>query len=141
MIRLTTPLSKISSISAKFLKSLEKLGIRNVRDLVWHFPNRYEDFSEIYKIADLEPGQQATISGVVREVNLRRSFRRRMVIVEAKIEDETGQVRAVWFNQPYLKNILRVGRMMNFSGKVSFSEGEVYLSHPDYEANYKLIGN
>lgn len=134
MIRLTTPLSKISSISAKFLKSLEKLGIRTAGDLVWHFPSRYEDFSEIYKIADLEPGQQATISGLIKEVNLRRSFRRRMVIVEAKIEDESGEIRAVWFNQPYLKNILRVGRMMNFSGKVSFSEGEVYLSHPDYEA-------
>ncbi|MEK7138396.1 MAG: ATP-dependent DNA helicase RecG [Patescibacteria group bacterium] len=134
MIRLSTPLSKISSISAKFLKSLEKLGIRNVEDLIWHFPSRYEDFSEVYKIADLEPGQQATISGLIKEVNLRRSFRRRMVIVEAKIEDESGEIRAVWFNQPYLKNILRVGRMMNFSGKVSFSEGEVYLSHPDYEA-------
>lgn len=108
---------------------------------MWHFPSRYEDFSEIYKIADLEPGQQATISGLVREVNLRRSFRRRMVIVEAKIEDESGQIRAVWFNQPYLKNILRPGRMMNFSGKVSFSEGEVYLSHPDYEANYKMVGS
>lgn len=140
MIRLSTPLSKISSISTKFLKSLDKLGIRNVRDLVWHFPSRYEDFSEIYKIADLEPGQQATISGMVREVNLRRSFRRRMVIVDAKIEDETGQIRAVWFNQPYLKNILRPGRLMNFSGKVSFSEGEIYLSHPDYEANHKLTG-
>ena len=110
-----------------------RLGLRTVGDLVWHFPSRYEDFSQVYRIAELEPGQQATIQGVVRRVDLRRSFRRKMTIVEAVIEDDTGQVRAVWFNQPYLKNTLRQGRMMNFSGKVSASENDIYFSHPDYE--------
>ncbi len=56
-----------------------------------------------------------------------------MTIVEAVIEDESGSIKAVWFNQPYLKNILRPGRLMNFSGKVSISDNEIYLSHPDYE--------
>ncbi len=56
-----------------------------------------------------------------------------MTIVEALIDDETETIRAVWFNQPYLKNILRTGRLMNFSGKVSASENDIYLSHPDYE--------
>lgn len=101
--------------------------------MVWHFPSRYEDFSQIYKVAELEPGQQATISGVVLKVDLRTSWKRKMTIVEAVIEDETGRVRAVWFNQPYLKNTLRVGRKMNFSGKVSASENDIYFSHPDYE--------
>jgi ATP-dependent DNA helicase RecG len=130
---LITPLSKISIISPRFLKSLERLGLKTVGDLVWHFPNRYEDFSQIYKISDLEPGQEATINGLVKEVEIRRSWRKRMVIVEATIEDESGEVRAVWFNQPYLKNIIKPGRMMNFSGKVALGENEVYLSHPDYE--------
>ena len=134
MFGLTTPLSRVSSISPRFLKNLERLGIKTVKDLVWHFPNRYEDFSQIYQIADLEPGQQATISGIIREVKLRRSFRRHMAIVEAVIDDGSGTIRGVWFNQPYLKNTLRPGRMMNFSGKVSVSENDIYLSHPDYEA-------
>ncbi|TSC82055.1 MAG: ATP-dependent DNA helicase RecG [Parcubacteria group bacterium Gr01-1014_20] len=133
MLRLETPLSKISFITPRFLKSLEKLGLKTVGDLVFHFPSRYEDFSQTYRIADLEPGQQATIQGLVKDVDLRRSWRRRMTIVEAVIEDESGSIKAVWFNQPYLKNILRPGRLMNFSGKVSISDNEIYLSHPDYE--------
>ncbi len=133
MFRLETPLAEVTNIGPKFLKNLERLGLKTVRDLVWHFPARYEDFSQIYNISDLEPGQEATIAGVVTKVDVRRSWRKRMVIVEAEIQDETGTIRAIWFNQPYLKNIIKIGRMMNFSGKITFSDGDLYLSHPDYE--------
>ncbi|MDO8574187.1 MAG: ATP-dependent DNA helicase RecG [bacterium] len=138
MLGLNTPLSKIPAIGPRFLKSLGRLGLHTVGDLVWHFPNRYEDFSQTYRIAELEPGQQATIQGVVRRVDLRRSFRRKMTIVEAVIEDDSGRIRAVWFNQPYLKNTLRPGRRMNFSGKVSASENDIYFSHPDYEVSFGM---
>ncbi len=137
MFKLLTPLSKITYINPRFLKSLDHLGLKTVGDLIRHFPSRYEDFSQVYRIADLEPGQQATIQGIVKKVSLRRSFRRRMTIVEALIGDDTGEIRAVWFNQPYLKNIIQVGRRMNFSGKVSSSENDIYLSHPDYERIYQ----
>ncbi len=135
MIRLETPLSKLSFINSRFLKNLQRLGLETVRDLIFHFPTRYEDFSQIYQINDLEPGQQATIQAIIKKVDIRRSFRRHMTIVEATLEDETGLIRAVWFNQPYLKNTLPIGRMMNFSGKVSASENDIYLSHPDYEVS------
>lgn len=134
MIGLGTPLSKITSIGPRFLKGLLRLDIKTVGDLIRHLPSRYEDFSQIYKIYDLEPGQQATIQGIVKRVELRRSWRKKMTIVEAWIEDETGEIRAIWFNQPYLKNILRAGKEMSFSGKVSLSDNEIYLSHPDHEA-------
>ncbi|MDO8536818.1 MAG: ATP-dependent DNA helicase RecG, partial [bacterium] len=104
------------------------------RDLLWHFPARYEDFSQIRKIAELEPGEQATIRGTVDEINLRRTWRRNLTIVEAMISDESGTIRVVWFNQPYIASTLRVGRLANFAGKVSVSqEGDIYLSHPAYE--------
>jgi len=133
MLKVDTPLSEISGIGPAFLKRLERLGIRTVRDLLFHFPFRYEDFSRVYTIAELEPGQHATIQGTIEDVKDRRSFRRRMTITEAQIADETGTIRAVWFNQPYLKNTIRPGRAANFSGKVSFSEGELYLSQPTHE--------
>src|SRR3989344_8513005 len=109
------------------------MGIKTVRNLVFHFPFRYEDFSQIYKIEELEPGQQATVQGVVQEVSARRSWQRRMAIVEALIQDESASIRAGWFNQPFVKNAVRPGRLMNFAGKVSVSEGEIYLSNPTYE--------
>jgi ATP-dependent DNA helicase RecG len=133
MLGLTTPLSSISGVGPRFAARFARLGIRTVRDLLYHFPSRYEDFSHTYKIADLEPGQHATIQGVVRDIELRQSWRKRMVIVEATIEDDSGVIHAAWFNQPYIKNALRVGTLANFSGKVSVSDGELQLSHPTYE--------
>jgi ATP-dependent DNA helicase RecG len=110
------------------------MGIKTVRDLLWHFPTRYEDFTKIYPIAELEPGQQATIQGIVEEVQTKRSWRRAMSIVEATIADESGTIRAVWFNQPYIANVLKTGRAANFAGKASVSEeGEIYLNNPVYE--------
>ncbi len=133
-LSLDTPLFEALGPKSLFLKSLARLDIKTVRDLLWHFPARYEDFSKIYSIADLEPGQQATIRGTVEEVHLGRSWRKQMSIVEATIADETGSIRAVWFNQPYIANTLKVGREANFAGKASLSdEGEIYLSHPAYE--------
>src|SRR3989338_1422459 len=132
-LNLQVPLSQIKGIPPRFLKRLEKLKILTIEDILWHFPSRYEDFSEILPISQLEPGQQTTVQGVVRDVKLKRSFRRRFVIVEARIAKNSGEIKAVWFNQPYLLNTLRPGRMANFSGKVSLGEKEIYLSHPAYE--------
>ncbi len=130
-----TPLFEVVGARVPALRRLEKMGIKTVHDLLWHFPTRYEDFTKIYPIAELEPGQQATITGVVEEIQSKHSWRRAMSIVEATIADETGTIRAVWFNQPYVANVLKVGRMANFAGKASTSEeGEIYLNNPVYEA-------
>jgi len=133
-IKLETPLSEIRNIGPKFLKRLEKLRLRTVRDLLWHFPARYEDFSQISKIADLEAGQRTTIQGKIEEIGLRHTWRRRISIVEAVVADETASIKIIWFNQPYIAGILRPGKVANFAGRISLSEeGELYLSHPAYE--------
>jgi ATP-dependent DNA helicase RecG len=129
-----TPLFEVVGARVPALRRLEAMGIKTVGDLLWHFPSRYEDFSKVYGIAELEPGQQATITGVVESVQIKRSWRRSMSIVEMTIADETGTIRAVWFNQPYVANTLKTGRAANFAGKTSVSEeGEIYLSNPMYE--------
>lgn len=115
------------------MKRLERLEIKTVKDLLWHFPFRYDDFSKIVKIADLKVNQSATICGLVKKVTMRRTWRRKMILVEALIIDETGGIRAIWFNQPYVTQIIKAGRSANFAGKVSLSDGEVYLSNPIYE--------
>ena len=133
MFELQTPLFQISGIGPRFLSKLKRLKIETVKDLLWHFPTRYEDFSQIYKIADLQPNQEATIQGVVNQIGGRRTWRRHLYLVEALISDDSDSIRAVWFNQPYIKNILRPGRLTNFSGKITASGDELYLSNPTYE--------
>ena len=132
-INFETHLSQIRGIGPRFLTRLKKLEIETIKDLLWHFPTRYEDFSQIYKIADLQPNQQATVQGIIQEVGGRQTWRRRLFLVEAVISDDSGSVRAVWFNQPYVKNILQPGRIVNFSGKVIISQDELCFSNPAYE--------
>ncbi|MDP3956679.1 MAG: GxxExxY protein, partial [bacterium] len=135
MYTLSSPLTEIKSVSPKLLKNLGRLGLKTVRDVLWHFPARYEDFSQIFPIDDLQPNQQATIQGTVEKVDTKRSWKKKIFITEAFIADETGTIRAVWFNQPYIKNSLREGSLINLSGKISVSgESELYFSNPAYEA-------
>ena len=133
MLKLTTPLSEIRGVPEKFVKQLARLDIKTVKDLLWHFPARYEDYSKIYNIEELIPGQQATIQGEIQSVKVRRSFRRGMLIAEAHISDLTGTIRAVWFNQPYVAQTLRQGTLANFAGKVHEDDGDLYFSSPAYE--------
>ncbi|MFH1192847.1 MAG: ATP-dependent DNA helicase RecG [Candidatus Jorgensenbacteria bacterium] len=129
-----TPLTEVSGTHTRFLPKLKRLGVETVRDLLYHFPARYEDFSQIYKIADLIPKQEATVQGEVAEITGRRTWRRYGFVVEALISDDSGSIRAVWFNQPYIRNSLQPGRLASFAGKVSESkDGELYLSNPTYE--------
>ncbi|MDR3582435.1 MAG: DNA helicase RecG, partial [Candidatus Pacebacteria bacterium] len=133
-LTLETPLFEVVGARSPSLRRLEKMGIKTVGDLLWHFPARYEDFTRTYSVADLEPGQQATVRGTIEDIRTRHSFRRHMSIVEATIADATGSIRAVWFNQPYVANTLKPGREANFAGKASISdEGELYLNNPTYE--------
>ena len=130
---LETPLYDVLGARTPLLKRFEKIGIKTVRDLLWHFPSRYEDFSKIYLINDLEPGQQATIRATVEDIQLRRT-RRGLTIIEAVLADDSGTIRATWFNQPYIAQTLHAGRVANFAGKISLSEeNEIYLNNPAYE--------
>ena len=133
MLNLETELRNIKGINEKFLLKLDKLKLKTVRDLLWHFPFRYDDFSTIVNIGDLKTNQAATIRGVVQKVSLRRSWRRKFVIIEAIIADETGGIKAVWFNQPYIAKALRAGLKVNFAGKVVLSNDELVMQSPAYE--------
>ena len=130
---LNTELIKIDGIGPKFIPKLARLNIKTVKDLLWHFPFRYDDFSKVIPIAELKPNQPATIQGTVKKIGLRRTFRQKLVLVEAIIVDDTGGVRALWFNQTYLLKVLKVGTRANFAGKIIESKKDLYLSNPVYE--------
>jgi ATP-dependent DNA helicase RecG len=133
LITLDTLLAAVKSVPPKLRLSLEKLGIKTVRDLLWHFPARYEDFSKITKIADLKPGAMVTIRGEVRKVSVRRAWKSFMPIVEVLVTDETGGITLVWFNQPFIGKVLSEGLQANFAGKVFSNKTGLHLSNPSYE--------
>jgi ATP-dependent DNA helicase RecG len=132
-MKLDTELIKIPGIGPKFSLRLQKLGIHTVKDLLWHFPFRYEDYSRIMPIGELQVNQSVTIQGKVHQLTARRTWKKNLLITEAIIVDDSGGIKAVWFNQPYITNILKEGYHYNFAGKVTRSQREIYLSSPSYE--------
>ncbi len=127
-------LSKLPRINSDYLKRLEKVGLKTIRDLIFYFPFRYDDFSQIIPIAQIKPEQTVTIQGKILEIKNVRIFRRRMTITEVAIEDKSGAIKAVWFNQPYLSGNLKSDQMVSLSGKAVFSkEGGLQFSNPSYE--------
>ncbi len=139
-IRLDASLENLPFIPKRFLPKLKRLEIKTVKDLLWHFPTRYEDWSEISPIADLHPGDEKTIQGEVISISLVRTPRRRMFVVKALISDESASISAVWFNQPYIKQSLPVGKLVSFSGKATLYKNKLVLQSPKFEPIQTRIG-
>lgn len=130
---LQIPLSQISFVEKKYLKKLEQLGIKTVRDFLYFFPHRYDDFSKIVKIAELKEGKTATVKGKITGIQNVRTWKRKMTITEAIVEDRSGSMRVVWFNQPYIIQNIKKNSFVRLSGKVDWDNKGLYLSNPAYE--------
>ena len=127
-----SPIQSIQRILPDYRKRLNKLGIKTVRDIFYHFPFRYDDFSNIKNIGDLKLNEIATIRGKITKIKNIRTWKKRVYITEAYIQDETGMIKAVWFNQPFLINTLRQDDAVSLAGKVGLDKG-LYFSNPAHE--------
>lgn len=127
-------ISNLYKVGPQYVERLAKLGIKSVNDLLFHFPHRYDDFSQVMKIGELAiGGDKVTIQGQVSSIKNIRTFRRKMTLTEAYVQDETGMIKVVWFNQPFLLRTLSEGQFVSLSGKVSLSKSGMSMSSPSYE--------
>ncbi|MEK7099005.1 MAG: ATP-dependent DNA helicase RecG [Patescibacteria group bacterium] len=133
MISPATPIASVPRIHRRIVPALKRLGIETLGDLLLYFPARYDDFSARKHIADLVLGETATIEGVVRLVTQGRTARRHMHILEASVEDGTGRIRVVWFNQPFLARAIKEGTAVRLSGKTAQGPKGIYLQNPAHE--------
>jgi len=128
-----TSIAKLPRIDEKYLKKFHKLGILNIRDLIYHFPHRYDDFSKIITIDELKLNETATIQGEILKIDNIRTFKKRMTLTEALIKDPSGSVKVIWFNQPYLIKNIKPEKTYSLSGKYVLGKNGPYLSNPNYE--------
>lgn len=113
-------------------KKFEKLGITTVQDLFYHVPTRYLDYSLVTTINKLRAGEIATIHAEI--VSIKNIFSKRGLKMQiGSVEDSTGKLMVVWFNQPFLTRMLYPGKKVSLSGKVGFFNRKLCLSSPDYE--------
>jgi len=112
-------LKEIIRASPKTILKLKKNKIKTVRDLLFYFPYKYHDLTKITKIKDLKINQTSVIIGKLSNIKFFSSFRKRMFLIYALVSDETGSVKVVWFNQPFLVKHLKNSRLVALIGKLT----------------------
>ena len=129
---LDAPVNTLPGVSTAYTSRLRRLGIETVGDLIYHFPHRYDDYSSLKPVAQLEYGDETTVVGTIWETRSRKSRGGREIITSV-IADASGTIEAVWFNQPYLVRQLRAGRRIVLSGKVDEYLGRLVFQSPVWE--------
>ena len=132
-MNLSTSVEKIPRIGPQYQKKLKRLGIKTVHDLLFHFPHRYEDFSNVIPISEVCLGETISIRGKILETKNIRTFKKRMTLTQALISDNSGTLKVIWFNQPYLINTIKKGDTLFLAGKMNQKGQGRYLSNPAYE--------
>ena len=114
-------------------RALHKLGIRTIRDLLYHFPARYENAGPTGTIAGVAAGADVTLYGTVRKPDIRKTWKSRRPIAEAWLEDNSGKIKMMWFSQPYIAKSLHDGMQVKVSGRIAGTGAKVYLANPEID--------
>lgn len=134
-----TLLENILKLSSFQKKSLHSMGLKNVSDLLRYFPRQYESPNSIKAIEYILPGENAVIFGKIRYIKARKTFRSKVAITESEIEDTSGKIKAIWFNQPYISKMYSEGEEVRIEGKVGEKEGVFCFLNPKIEKLNKEI--
>ncbi len=114
-------------------KAMHRLGIRTIRDLLYHFPFRYEASGPTGTIAGAASGTEVTLYGTVRKPDVRKTWKSRRPVAEAWLEDASGRMKMMWFSQPYIAKTLHDGMVVRVTGRVSGEGAKAYLANPSID--------
>jgi ATP-dependent DNA helicase RecG len=130
---LQVPVQFVKGVGPQRAEALERAGVRTAEDLLLHLPMRYEDRRRFVHVADLQPGMRVSVSGEVVVAGLRRG--RRMTLYEIRLDDGTGKLKVLWFNQPFLRDVLEKGTRVTLYGLVERDQGsrQLAMRSPQYE--------
>lgn len=130
---LNTPISVLHGVGPRNSQTLEKIGIHVIRDLLYYFPRRYDDYSKFQQINRLTYGEEVTIIGTIQNVSVRSVRGGTNKLVEVVISDGSAELRITWFNQPWIARRFHKGFQIVVSGKVDQYLGRLTMSNPEWE--------
>ncbi|MEO8691482.1 MAG: ATP-dependent DNA helicase RecG [Candidatus Saccharimonas sp.] len=131
-MNLATNLDQIKGVGPKTALQLKTAGFETVGDLLEFLPRKYEDFTHLATIAELQPGK-VTIKAVCESISTKR-VRRGLQLTTAVLADDSGKLNAVWFNQPYRTTQLNGSKEeFYFSGEFEYNYGRYQLTNPSAE--------
>jgi ATP-dependent DNA helicase RecG len=131
---LASPVQFVKGVGPQRAEALAREGVTTLEDLLFHLPMRYEDRTALARIADLRPGMKVSVAGTIAVAGLRRA--RRLTLYEVRLEDGTGRLKALWFNQPFLKDTLPRGTQVVLYGTVepdAYGSRQLMMSSPQHE--------
>ncbi len=123
----------LPGIGPRNAKTLARLGLHTLGDVLYYFPRRYDDYSQLKPINRLRYGDQVTVLGKVQSVHSRQVRGREMTIVEAVLHDGSGALRLTWFNQPWQTKRLRTGMIIAAAGVIDQYLGRLVMNNPEWE--------
>lgn len=113
-------------------EKLGNLGISTLRDMLYHFPRRYDDYSQLKPINRLEYGEEVTVIGMVKSSSTRK-LRGKSSLSEVIVSDGSGALRVTWFNQPWITKTFKEGTQVVLSGKIDQYLGRLGMNNPEWE--------
>jgi len=116
IIKIDTPIESIFRLSSFQKKALSKMCLKKVGDLLRHFPSRYGEAGSIKAIEFLVPGENAVVFGKISKLKTGKTFRSRVPISTAEVEDPTGKIKIIWFSQPYIAKMFFEGNLVRIEG-------------------------
>ncbi len=129
---LANSITSLKGMRKPMPEALERMGVVTVRDLLYYFPRTHYDYADTSSISRLRLGAKITLVGVIRDVRINQTTRN-VTITTATISDDTGTIAARWFNQPYLRKSLPVGKRIAISGEPDVFNGRFIFAPRDYE--------
>ena len=140
-IALNASLTVLAGVGPRHAQTLAKLGLHTLGDMLYYFPRRYDDYSQLKPIHRLFYGDEVTVIGTIQTVTSRQvrggassiMVGKSPSITEAIINDGTGSLRLTWFNQPWIANRLQSGDSISVSGKIDQYLGRLVINSPDWE--------
>ena len=128
---LEQPVTTLKGVGQRTAEQLAKMGVLSIADLLYIFPRRYDDYTLLKPISQLEYDETVTVIGTVWETRLRRT--RGHQLVQSVVSDGTGSIDVTWFNQPWLAEKIQAGSQIVLSGKVDQFLGRLVFQNPDWE--------
>jgi ATP-dependent DNA helicase RecG len=125
---------RLRGVDTKLSARFQRLDVTTIRDLLYLFPRRHQDYSRVVKISQVEPGLECTVIGHLWESRVvAMGAKGRLKATEAVLSDETGNIKIIWFGQGYLAQSLKSNARISISGKADVYRGQLVFESPDYE--------
>lgn len=130
---LHAPVTVLPGVGPRLGQTLKRLGLETLGDMLYYFPRRYDDYSQLKPINRLWYGEEVTVIGTLVDVSTRPVRGGRTTITEGMVSDGTGALRVTWFNQPWIARRLRNDVHLVLSGKIDQYLGRLVMNNPEVE--------